>query len=105
MLLPQNDGLIPTPTFFLSTARNASAYRSGDSTNAVSASAEELPSRYNSADYGYITPVRNQNGYNTCWTFGTMGPVEAYMVKHGVKNPKTGGVYQSRPLRIPSRMV
>ena len=28
-----------------------------------------LPERYDSRDYGYITPVRNQNPFDTCWAF------------------------------------
>ncbi len=49
-----------------------------------------LPARYDSRDYGYITAVRNQNPYGTCWTFGTMAPIEAYMIKHGVIDKDTG---------------
>ena len=49
-----------------------------------------LPSSYDSRNYGYITPVRNQNPYGTCWTFGTMASVEAYMIKHGIINGDTG---------------
>ncbi|MBR6414306.1 MAG: InlB B-repeat-containing protein [Oscillospiraceae bacterium] len=100
VLFPENGGLIPTPSFFRSTLRDASTHRSCVSTSETRAAADELPSRYNSSDYGYITPVRNQNGYNTCWTFGTMGPVEAYMVKHGVKNPKTGVAYTASNLDL-----
>ncbi|MBR4193318.1 MAG: InlB B-repeat-containing protein [Oscillospiraceae bacterium] len=49
-----------------------------------------LPSSYDSRDYGYITSVKNQNPYGTCWTFGTMAPIEAYMIKHGIINKATG---------------
>ncbi|WP_411336243.1 C1 family peptidase [Ruminococcus gauvreauii] len=28
-----------------------------------------LPERYDSRDYGYITPVRDQNPFDTCWAF------------------------------------
>lgn len=43
-----------------------------------------LPASYDSRDYGYITPVKDQGNYNTCWTFGTAASCEAYMIKHGV---------------------
>ena len=49
-----------------------------------------LPSSYDSRNYGYITSVKNQNPYGTCWTFGTMAPIEAYMIKHGITNKATG---------------
>ncbi len=61
--------------------------RGADETNDTRAT---LPSSYDSRDYGYITPVRNQNPYGTCWTFGTMAPIEAYMIKHGIVNKATG---------------
>lgn len=33
-----------------------------------------IPKQYDSRDYGYITPVRNQLAYGTCWAHGTMPP-------------------------------
>ena len=55
-----------------------------------SATRATLPSSYDSRNYGYITSVKNQNPYGTCWTFGTMAPIEAYMIKHGIINKATG---------------
>ncbi|MBQ2061430.1 MAG: InlB B-repeat-containing protein, partial [Oscillospiraceae bacterium] len=52
--------------------------------------AADLPSSYDSRLYGYITPVRNQGDYNTCWTFGAAACCEAYMIKHGVLVGETG---------------
>ena len=49
-----------------------------------------LPASYDSRSYGYITPVKNQNPYGTCWAFGTMAPIEAYMIKHGIIDANTG---------------
>ncbi|MCR5809566.1 MAG: InlB B-repeat-containing protein [Clostridiales bacterium] len=51
---------------------------------------DALPPKYDSRDYNYITAVRNQGNYGTCWTFGTMAPIEAYMIKHGIINGATG---------------
>ncbi|MBO4211211.1 MAG: hypothetical protein J5878_00960, partial [Oscillospiraceae bacterium] len=58
--------------------------------SAASNTRATLPSSYDSRNYGYITPVRNQNPYGTCWTFGTMASVEAYMIKHGIISGDTG---------------
>ncbi len=49
-----------------------------------------IPSSYDARSYGYITSVKNQNPYGTCWAFGTMAPIEAYMIKHGIINNDTG---------------
>ena len=49
-----------------------------------------LPSKYNSNEKGYITPVRSQSPYATCWAHGNMGAVEASMVRNGVIDATTG---------------
>ena len=70
------------------------AYVRGDSETVNNLSPHKtratLPSSYDSRNYGYITSVKNQNPYGTCWTFGTMAPIEAYMIKHGIINKDTG---------------
>ena len=45
---------------------------------------QELPSKYDSRDYGYITSVKDQNPYGSCWAHGALGSVEAYMISHDV---------------------
>ena len=64
------------------------AYLRGDAAE-TNATRDPLPSKYDSRDYGYLPPVRNQNPYGTCWTFAAMASVEAYMVKHGIVNAAT----------------
>ena len=44
-----------------------------------------LPASYNSKDQGYITAVRNQGNFGTCWAHGALASCEAYMIKNGVK--------------------
>ena len=46
--------------------------------------AELLPSSYNSAQLGYDTSIKNQAPYGTCWAFGTLSPIESYMIKHKI---------------------
>ena len=65
------------------------AYLRGDAAE-TNATRDPLPSKYDSRDYGYLPPVRNQNPYGTCWTFAAMASVEAYMIKNGVINGATG---------------
>ncbi len=64
------------------------AYLAGQASgNAIQAS---LPSYYNSTDYGYITPIRDQNPYGTCWAHAAIASIESYMIKYKVKDAETG---------------
>ncbi len=42
-----------------------------------------LPEKYDSRDYGYITPVKNQGSLGTCWTASAASVLEANAVKRG----------------------
>ena len=42
---------------------------------------ETLPSRYDSRDWGWVTPVKNQGDRGSCWTFGTVGALESALLK------------------------
>lgn len=44
----------------------------------------QLPAAYDSRTYGYITPVRNQDPFGTCWAFAALAAGEASMVKKGI---------------------
>lgn len=46
---------------------------------------DPLPSRYDSRDYGYVTPVRNQGAYGTCWAHGAIACIESNMLKKGLR--------------------
>ena len=45
-----------------------------------------LPSSYDSRSKGYITPVRDQDPFGTCWAFGALASGEASLVKKGIVN-------------------
>ena len=47
-----------------------------------SSALETLPEKYDSRDYGCITPVRNQQSYGTCWAHGTLAACEASLIKN-----------------------
>ena len=41
-----------------------------------------LPEKYSSVEQGYITPVRNQKSYGTCWAHGVIACCEASLIKN-----------------------
>lgn len=51
---------------------------------------DTLPAAYNNAELGYDTSVKNQAPYGTCWAFGTLAPIESYMIKHSIPVGTTG---------------
>lgn len=42
-----------------------------------------LPSKYNLADNNYVSAVRNQNPYGTCWAFSTLASLESNIIRSG----------------------
>ena len=51
---------------------------------------DSLPAYYSSKDKGWVTPVRNQNPYGSCWAHAPLASIETYMIKHGIVNGATG---------------
>ena len=51
---------------------------------------DDLPAFYSSKDKGWVTPVRNQNPYGSCWAHAPLASIESYMIKHGIVNGATG---------------
>ena len=65
------------------------AYKNGDMAtyNRLAgeyAKRDTLPSRYDSRDYNWVTPVRNQYSYGTCWAHASMACLESYMLKYDI---------------------
>lgn len=44
---------------------------------------EPLPSSYNAAEHGLVTPVKNQGNLNTCWAFAGLSSFETSLLKNG----------------------
>ena len=47
------------------------------------ASGADLPSKWDSRDYGWVTSVKNQGRSNCCWAFASVGALETSYVKQG----------------------
>ncbi len=65
----------------------ATAYENGDMETyyrLTGATRDTLPSTYDSRNYNYVTPVKNQGSYGSCWAHAAAASVESYMIKHSV---------------------
>lgn len=48
----------------------------------------ELPDSYDSRTKGYVTSVKNQNPWGTCWAFAACAAMESYALAHGLVDNK-----------------
>ena len=65
-------------------------YRRLTGTNAIPH--DILPETYDSRDNNYVTSVKDQNPYGSCWAHAAVASIESYMIKHGVTVGSTGSV-------------
>ena len=66
------------------------AYLSGKGSGLANPKKGTPPSYYDARNYGYITPVRDQNPYGTCWAHAAIASIESNMIKHGIRDGYTG---------------
>ena len=43
-----------------------------------------IPENYSSVDKGYVTSIKNQNPWGTCWAFAACAAMESYALAHGL---------------------
>lgn len=83
----------PAPNGYINTGMHgaraiSTAYENGDMETyyrLTGRKRDTLPSSWDSRNYNWITSVKNQGSYGSCWAHAAMGSVEAYMIKEGVK--------------------
>lgn len=61
-------------------------YRGAGAKKPLMLMAEPLPSFYDARSNGWVTAVKNQGGYGTCWAFGACGALESAILKAGLTN-------------------
>ena len=45
---------------------------------------KDIPSRYDSREKGVVTSVKNQNPWESCWSFATMAALESSLIRQGL---------------------
>lgn len=55
----------------------------------------DLPSKYDSRDHNYVTPVRNQGSFGFCWSFGSTASIESSMLANKLTDKSQEDLYIS----------
>ncbi len=66
-------------------------------TNAYAEETQTLPEKYDLRDYGYVTPVKNQDPWGTCWSFSAIASVETSILS------ELGYTFEEYPLDLSER--
>lgn len=56
-------------------------------TLAVAQKGSDIPASFDAREMGWITPVKSQIPYGTCWAFASIAAAEASLIKSGLASP------------------
>ena len=74
-----NDNNVSTNNTFYATIQDGEGLQLTLINNVINVTA--LPARYDSRDWGWVSPVRNQGWTGACWTFAMTGVLESALLK------------------------
>ena len=75
----RNDDNISTNNTFYATFQVGQGLQLTLINNVINVTA--LPARYDSRDWGWVSPIKNQGWMGACWTFGMTGVLESALLK------------------------
>ncbi|WP_407433039.1 C1 family peptidase, partial [Methanobrevibacter sp.] len=74
-----NDNNVSTNNTFYATIQDGEGLQLTLINNVINVTA--LPARYDSRDWGWVSPIKNQGWAGACWTFGMTGVLESALLK------------------------
>ena len=74
-----NDNNVSTNNTFYATFRDGQGLQLTLINNVINVTT--LPARYDSRDWGWVSPIKNQGWAGACWTFGMTGVLESALLK------------------------
>lgn len=74
-------GVLPTTTDFSHLRQTLQNRRSPLRKSKILRAAEAIPERWDSREKGWVSPVKNQGNYGTCWSFATMAALETAFLR------------------------
>ncbi len=77
----KNTDLQDNKTGYVKTGLDQSYYNFPQKSNAGKGADSTVPAKYNAAELGLSTDVRNQTYWGTCWAFSAMGSLESNVLK------------------------
>lgn len=83
------NGYIPIPGFNAPSIHEVDSVDDSMYDTTLLLKASSLPAAYDLRDYGYVTSVKDQGEFGTCWAFSAIASLESNAVKKGYESLST----------------